>query len=391
MEIKPGIETFAKIKVIGVGGSGGAAVNRMIQSKIKGVEFIAINTDVQDLHASKASKKLHIGKTVTRGLGAGMNPELGQKAAEESQNEIRDLLKGADMVFITCGLGGGTGTGASPVVADLARDIGALTVAVVTKPFSFEGAQRRSIAEKGFEELVNRVDTIITIPNDRILQVVDKKTSLLDAFMFADEVLREGVQGISELITTPGLINVDFADVKAIMKGSGSALMGIGRSKSENRAAEAAKDAVNSPLLDVSIDGAKGILFSIAGGANLGMHEINEAAKIITGQADPDAKIIFGAVIDENLKDEIKITVIATGFSGGRTYGGMGTVDIPVNMPYTPSFTTKQAKKIMESKSAPVKEAPKKPEVKIIIDEIAVTDEDDLEIPPFIRKKMGEK
>ncbi|TAK04942.1 cell division protein FtsZ [Patescibacteria group bacterium] len=313
-EVKPDIETFAKIKVVGVGGSGGSAVNRMIASKIKGVEFVAINTDVQALHYNHAPVKLHIGKTVTRGLGAGMDPELGRKAAEESQNEIRELLKGADMVFITCGMGGGTGSGAGPFVAEIARDLGALTVAVVTKPFAFEGAQRREIAEQAYADLAERVDTIITIPNDRVLQIIDKKTSLLDAFQIVDDVLRQGVQGISELITVPGIINVDFADVKAIMSSQGTALMGIGHGSGENRAVDAAKAAVASPLLEVSIEGARGILFMITGGPSMGMHEVSEAAKIITGSADPGAKVIFGAVIDDSLKEDVRITVIATGF-----------------------------------------------------------------------------
>jgi cell division protein FtsZ len=309
---------------------------------------------------------------------------LGRKAAEEAQNEIRDIIKGADMVFITCGLGGGTGTGASPIIADIAKDIGALTVAVVTKPFTFEGIQRRSIADRGFEELAVKVDTIIAIPNDRILQVVDKKTSLLDAFMLADEVLREGVQGISELITVPGLINVDFADVKTIMSDAGSALMGIGRSSGENRAIEAAKEAVSSPLLDVSIDGAKGILFTITGGPSLGMHEVGEAAKIITSSADPDAKIIFGAVIDEDLKDEIKITVIATGFSG-RIVTPASSLDISQSKtPYAPSFAAKQNKRVSDSATpAKEKETPRKIEARV------AEDDEDLEIPAFIRKKMG--
>lgn len=318
MEIKPEIETFAKIKVIGVGGGGSSAVNRMIEERIRGVEFIAVNTDAQALHHNKAQTKVHIGQTVTRGLGAGMNPDLGRKSAEESQDELKDIIKDTDMVFITCGLGGGTGTGAAPVVADIARDLGALTVAIVTKPFMFEGQQRRSIAEAGLEELVEKVDTIITIPNDRLLQVIDKKTSLIDAFRVVDDVLRQGVQGISELITVPGLINVDFADVKAIMSGSGSALMGIGRGSGENRAIDAAKAAIDSPLLEMSIDGARGILFTVTGSSDLGMYEINEAAKIITGAADEDAKVIFGAVINDDLKDEVKITVVATGFEGAR-------------------------------------------------------------------------
>ena len=313
-EIKPEIETFAKIKVVGVGGGGNASTNRMIAAKIRGVEFIAMNTDVQALHYSQAPNKLHIGKAVTRGLGAGMDPETGLKAAEESEAEIRELLKGADMVFITCGLGGGTGTGAAPFVAACAKELGALTVAVVTKPFAFEGAQRKSIADAGYERLAENVDTIITIPNDRILQIIDRKTSLIDAFEMVDDVLRQGVQGISELITVPGLINVDFADVRAIMANRGSALMGIGRGHGENRAADAAKSAIASPLLEVSIDGAKGILFTITGGSNLGMYEVSEAAKVITQSADAQAKVIFGAIIDETMKDEIKVTVIATGF-----------------------------------------------------------------------------
>jgi cell division protein FtsZ len=313
-EVKPHIETFANIKVVGVGGSGGSALQRMIASKIRGVEFIAMNTDVQALHQSLAQTKIHIGKTVTRGLGAGMDPELGLRAAEESMNEIREALKGADMVFVTCGMGGGTGTGAGPKIAEVARELGALTVAVVTRPFGFEGLERKNVADSGYERMAESVDTIITIPNDRILQITDRKTSLLDAFEIADDVLRQGVQGISELITVPGLINVDFADVRAIMANRGSALMGIGRGNGENRAADAAKAAIASPLLEVSIDGAKGILFTITGGSNLGMYEVSEAAKVITHSADPHAKVIFGAIIDESMKDEVKITVVATGF-----------------------------------------------------------------------------
>lgn len=301
--------------MVGVGGSGGSTLNRMIAAKVRGVDFIALNTDIQALHNSAAPIKVHIGKTVTRGLGAGMDPEIGRKAAEEAQNEIRDLLKDTDMVFITCGLGGGTGTGAAPVVAELAREAGALTVAVVTKPFSFEGKQRSAVAEKGWEALAKSVDTIITIPNDRIMQIIDKRTTLLDAFKTVDEVMRQGVQGISELITIPGLINVDFADVKAVMKNTGSALMGIGIGTGDNRSVEAAKQAISSPLLEMSIDGAHGILFTITGGADLTMAEVSEAAKIITTSAADDAKIIFGANIDESLTNgELRITVIATGF-----------------------------------------------------------------------------
>ena len=337
-EVKPDIETFAKIKVVGIGGGGGAAVNRMISDKIKGVEFIVVNTDVQALHQNLAPNKIPIGKTVTRGLGAGMNPEVGRHAAEESVNEIRTVLNGADMVFVTCGLGGGTGTGATPEVAKVAKEIGALTIAVVTKPFSFEGAQRRRIAEEGYQQLLQYVDTIITIPNDRVLQIIDKKTSLLDAFKVVDDVLRQGVQGISELITIPGLINVDFADVKAIMQNSGSALMGIGRATGENRAVEAAKQAIASPLLEVAIDGAKGILFTITGGTDLGMHEVAEAAKIITGSADEDARVIFGANIDESMGEEVRITVVATGFdSRDRRMAAPGVVEIPAQNTWTPA------------------------------------------------------
>lgn len=313
-EIKPEIEALATIKVIGVGGSGGSSVNRMIASKIRGVEFITMNTDLQALQYSQAAQKLHIGKTITRGLGAGADPEIGLHAAEESQNEIREMLKGADMVFITCGLGGGTGSGASPYIASVAKELGILTVAVVTRPFGFEGAQRRTIADAAYDKLANQVDTIVAIPNDRILQIIDRKTSLVEAFEIVDDVLRQGVQGISELITVPGLINVDFADVRSVMMNRGSALMGIGRGHGDNRAADAAKAAVASPLLEVSIDGAKGILFTITGGSNLGMYEVSEAAKVITQSADPQAKVIFGAIIDESMKDEVKVTVVATGF-----------------------------------------------------------------------------
>lgn len=394
-EVKPVIETFAKIKVIGVGGSGGAAINRMIDCGVKGVEFIAVNTDVQALHYNKAGKKLHIGKSITRGLGAGMNPELGRSAAEESQNEIRDLLKDTDMVFITCGLGGGTGTGAAPIVAEIARDLGALTVAVVTKPFAFEGAQRKNISERGFMELADKVDTIITIPNDKLLQVIDKKTSLLDAFMVVDEVLRQGVQGIAELITIPGLINVDFADVKAVMANAGSALMGIGQATGENKAIEAAKSAVNSPLLEVSIEGARGILFTITGGPGLTMNEVNEAAKVITASADEDAKIIFGAVINDKMKDEVKITVVATGFDNNRVVAREEKV--APDRTYTPnSFIAEEEKeeklKIFNrqekkrSKAPTLKVAQAEPAKKKGFEERE--EEDELGIPAFIRKKM---
>ena len=307
-------DVFARIKVVGVGGSGCHAVNRMIGSRIKGVEFVAVNTDAQDLHYCEAPVRVHIGQATTRGLGAGSDPELGRKAAEENKEDIYNALKDADMVFITCGLGGGTGTGAAPIVAEIARELGALTVSVVTKPFSFEGLRRKKVAEEGLSELQPRVDTLITIPNDRLLQVIDKKTSLYDAFSVVDDVLRQGVQGISDLITMHGMINVDFADVKAIMQNAGSALMGIGRGTGESRTLEAAKMAIDSPLLELSIDGAKGILFNITGGPDMSMYEIDEAARIITEAADPDANIIFGAVIDEAMQGEVKITVIATGF-----------------------------------------------------------------------------
>lgn len=319
-QVKPELETFAKIKVVGVGGSGGSAVNRMMASRIRGVDFIAMNTDVQALHHNSAPIKIHIGKSVTRGLGAGMDPLIGRRAAEESQNEIREALKDADMVFVTCGLGGGTGSGASPVVAEIAKEMGALTVAVVTKPFSFEGPKRKDIAEKSWEDLAKYVDTIITVPNDKVMQVISKNTSLLDAFNIVDDVLRQGVQGISDSITVHGMINVDFADVKTIMQDTGSALMGIGMGEGENRAAEAAKAAISSPLLELSIDGASGILFTVTGGPDLMMHEIDEAAKIITSSAADEAKVIFGVTIDENMKGKIKITVIATGFDDHRRY-----------------------------------------------------------------------
>jgi len=307
-------DVFARIKVVGVGGSGCHAINRMIQSRIKGVEFVAINTDAQDLHHNDAPVRVQIGQATTRGLGAGSDPELGKKSAEEDKESIYQALKEADMVFVTCGMGGGTGTGATPIVAEIARELGALTVAVVTKPFSFEGMRRKRVAEEGIGDLQGRVDTLITIPNDRLLQVIDKKTSLYDAFSVVDDILRQGVQGISDLITMHGMINVDFADVKTIMQNAGSALMGIGRGTGDNRALEAAKMAIDSPLLELSIDGAKGILFNITGGPDMSMYEIDEAARVITEASDPDANIIFGAVVDEAMQGEIKITVIATGF-----------------------------------------------------------------------------
>ncbi|MFA5130843.1 MAG: cell division protein FtsZ [Patescibacteria group bacterium] len=394
-EVKPEIETFAKIKVVGVGGGGGSAINRMVANGIRGVGFVAINTDVQALHYNKANERIHIGKTVTKGLGAGMNPELGKAAAEESQNEIKESLKGCDMVFVTCGMGGGTGSGASPVVAQIAKEMGALTVAVVTKPFMFEGGQRKNIADRAYAELADKVDTIITISNDKLLQVIDKKTSLLEAFKIADDVLRQGVQGIAEIITVPGIINADFADVKAVMSNAGSALMGIGMATGENKAVEAAKDAINSNLLDMSIDGARGIVFTITGGPDLSMTEVSEAAKVITSAADEDAKIIFGAVIDEKMKDQIKITVVATGFDGR----GKNQKSEMTNT-YTPNafIVEKESEKdsMMAStsvdknkgkfnvfKNIPVKPALEKKAEK------PINDDDDLSVPAFIRKKMG--
>lgn len=307
-------DQFAQIKVVGVGGAGSNAVNRMISSGLKGVEFIAINTDKQALYLSKANTKIQIGDKLTKGLGAGSNPEIGEKAAEESREEIAQALKGSDMVFVTAGMGGGTGTGAGPTVAAIARELGILTVGVVTKPFSFEGKKRMQHAEKGLETLKNCVDTLVIIPNDRLLQVIEKKTTIMDAFRIADDVLKQGVQGISDLIAVPGLINLDFADVKTVMLSTGLAHMGVGKASGEGRAEEAAKQAIHSPLLETSIDGAKGVLLNITGGSNLGLMEVNAAAEMVQKAADPDANIIFGAVIDETLEDEMIVTVIATGF-----------------------------------------------------------------------------
>ena len=305
---------FANIKVIGVGGGGNNAVNRMVDNQIKGVQFLAVNTENQVLELSKADVTIQIGEKVTKGLGAGANPQIGEEAAQESREEITKALEGADMVFVTAGMGGGTGTGAAPIVAECAKEVGALTVGVVTKPFAFEGKRRRAAAEKGIEFLTQKVDTISVIPNDKLLQVVDKKCSVSDAFSKADEVLRQGIKGISDLIQIPGLINLDFADVKTIMTNQGEALMGIGEGTGENRAADAAKMAINSPLLETSIDGAKGILLNISGSSDLGIFEVNEAAQIISDAADPDANIIFGSVIDESLGDKVQVTVVATGF-----------------------------------------------------------------------------
>lgn len=323
-KINPSIETYAKIKVVGVGGSGKGAINHMIQNGTEGVDFIAVNADVQDLHHSLAEKKIHIGKNFTKGLGAGMDPEKGHRAAEETKEELHEAIGGADMVFIACGMGGGTGTGASPVIAKIAREEGILTIGVVTKPFFFEGRERMRIAEEGLAELEKEVDAMIVIPNDRILATVDQKTSVRDAFALCNEVLRQAVEGISDLITTPGTYgNIDFADIKTILHNSGTALMGVGIGSGERRASEAATKAINSPLLDISISGAKGVLFSIAGSEDLSMWEMQEAAKIIIESVDKDAKIISGTTIDDSLPPgEIKVTVIATGFPTPHRYSG---------------------------------------------------------------------
>lgn len=326
--VEPEVETFARIRVVGCGGSGNNAVNHMVNSKVKGVEFVAINTDAQDLHRSLAKKKIHIGRNLTKGLGAGMNPDLGKRAAEETRQEIQEALQGSDMVFITCGMGGGTGTGAAPVVAKIAKEIGALTVGVVTRPFLFEGLQRKEIAERGLHELKKEVDAFIVIPNDKLLAIVEAQTSAKSAFAMADEVLRQAVEGVSDIITTPGEINTDFNDIKAIMEGAGPALMGIGIAEGDRRAQDAAAQAVNSPLLDVSITGAKGVLFVVAGAEDLGILEVQEAAKVVSDSVDPSAKVIFGIMRDEKLKKgQVRIIVIATGFpegdSGESSQGGI--------------------------------------------------------------------
>lgn len=322
-KIQPDVEAFARIRVVGVGGSGSNAVDHMVSSKVHGVDFVAINTDAQALHHSLAKKKIHIGKNLTRGLGTGMDPEMGKRAAEETKEEIQEAIKGSDMVFITYGAGGGTGTGGAPIIAKIARELGALTVAVVTKPFSFEGQQRMRLAELGLEEIKKEVDALVVIPNDRLLAIVQRETSVKNAFAMCDDILKQAVEGISDLITMPGIINVDFADVRAVMDNAGSALMGIGTASGEKRTEDAAKAAINSPLLEVSIAGAKGVLFSIAGGDDLSMLEVQDAAKVITESIDPNAKVIFGAVHDTKLKkNEVKVTVIATGFPENAIQAG---------------------------------------------------------------------
>lgn len=398
--VKPGVENVTNIKVVGVGGGGNAALNRMIEVKIKGVEFIAVNTDAQALHYSGATTKLNIGQTLTRGLGAGMDPAIGQQAAEESREQIYEVLKGADMVFTTGGFGGGTASGALPVVSEIAKEAGALTLAIVTKPFSFEGQQRMTIAEEAIAELQERVDASVIVPNDRLLQIIDKKTSLLDAFKVADDVLRQGVQGVSDLITHYGIVNVDFADVRAIVKEAGSALMGIGRASGENRAVEAARAAVASPLLDITIDGAKGIIFNVTSGPDLKMYEVEEAARVITEHADPNAKVIFGSVIDESAVEpgEIKITVVATGFQKEelsrqpkQRYGGTVPYGMPVapygawQMPPTPPVAGPPAYE-QHRPLTPYQVPSQQPAARPVQPE-----NEDLEVPTFIRRKMREQ
>jgi len=382
-QIKPQFETFARIKVLGVGGGGGNALARMIDARVHGVEFIAVNTDAQALHQSNAPVKIHIGKSLTKGLGAGMNAIIGREAAEQTKEDIINALKGADMVFVAAGLGGGTGTGAAPVIADIAREIGALTVAVVTKPFGFEGAQRTRIAEEGLQVLRDKVDALITIPNDRLLSIIDRRTPLMESFMVVDDVLRQGVQGISDLITMPGIVNLDFADVKAIMTNSGSAMMGIGRASGEDRAIEAARMAINSPLLEVSIDGARGVLFNVSGGLDVAMAEISEAARVITEHIDPEAKVIFGTSMDDKLKKgEIKITVVATGFSLNQIAAATSQ-----SMAARPSLLNGGLNLFGggSRRADTISEEPAKP--REIVD--SSIEEEDYDLPAFIRRKMN--
>ncbi|MBQ6631766.1 MAG: cell division protein FtsZ [Romboutsia sp.] len=375
------IDGLAQIKVIGAGGGGNNAVNRMVEAGLQGVEFIAVNTDKQALHTSKAGLKIQIGEKLTRGLGAGANPEVGKKAAEESKDEIIKALEGADMVFVTAGMGGGTGTGAAPVIAQLAKEMGILTVGVVTKPFVFEGKVRMKNAEHGIAELKSKVDTLITIPNDRLLQIVQKNTSMLEAFSMADDVLKQGIQSISDLIAVPGLINLDFADVTSVMKEQGLAHMGIGNATGENRAIEAAREAIQSPLLETSIRGAKGVLLNITGGANLGLLEINEASTIVQESCDPEANIIFGASIREDLAEEIRITVIATGFDEAKNMEPelierVKTVTKPTINP-TPVTNTKPVEVEVKEEVAVTREETRRSSIL----------DDDMEIPTFLRRR----
>lgn len=375
LEFDMDMQQLAQIKVIGVGGGGSNAVNRMIDTGVQGVEFIAVNTDAQALHLSKAENRLQIGGKLTRGLGAGANPDVGKKAAEESREQLENMLKGADMVFVTAGMGGGTGTGAAPVIAQIAKELGALTVGVVTRPFTFEGRRRSSHALDGIEALKEKVDTLIVIPNDRLLEIVDKNTPMLEAFREADNVLRQGVQGISDLIAVPGLINLDFADVKTIMTERGSALMGIGVATGENRATEAAKKAICSPLLETSINGARGVLMNITGGANLSLYEVNEAADIVASSSDPEVNMIFGAVISEDLKDEIVVTVIATGFDASAQLAAKQSA-------------TQAQRPSASSLNQKINAAPSNKEEKEEIRPINQTySENDLDIPTFLRNR----
>ncbi len=385
-QVKSNVESFARIRVVGVGGSGENALNHMVATKVQGVEFIAINSDAQSLHHSLAKKKIHIGKNLTRGLGAGGNPDTGRRAADETREEIANSLKGSDMIFITCGMGGGTGTGAAPVVAKIARESGALTVGVVTKPFSFEGLERMRLALQGIEELKKEVDALITIPNDRLLAIVDKETSVKSAFAMCDDVLKQAVEGISDLITMPGIINVDFADIRSIMENAGSALMGVGVSSGEKRAEEAAQLAINSPLLEVSITGAKGVLFAIAGNDDLGMLEIQDAARTITESIDPHAKVIFGAVRDEKLKkNEVKITVIATGFPEIASHPSHGMMSAP-RTEETPEEEPVRGR-IFNSLGIPHKTEDKQPEEKKTESKPVEDDDDDWgAVPAFLRR-----
>jgi cell division protein FtsZ len=366
--VMPEVENFARIKVVGIGGGGSNAVNRMIAEQLKGVEFIAVNTDAQALMLSQAANRVRIGDKLTKGLGSGGDPVIGSKAADESSDDLYEVLNGADMVFITAGMGGGTGTGGAPVVARIASETGALTIGVVTKPFSFEGARRRTVAEEGIERLKEQVDTLIAIPNDRLLEIVDRRSSIQDAFGVADDVLRQGIQGISELITVPGLINLDFADVRSIMAEGGAALMAIGRGEGEHKATQAAELAIASSLLDVTIDGARGILFNVTGGPDLTLHDVNEAAEIIRKTADVEANIIFGAVIDESMADKVHITVIATGFDA--------------SMQHRPAAIRKVTARTAEPKVAP--RAVPVPDFPV-----RTLDSDNLDIPAFLRKHVN--
>lgn len=383
LEFDTSVDQLAVIKVIGVGGGGNNAVNRMIEHGVQGVEFIAVNTDAQALNLSKAEIRLQIGAKLTRGLGAGANPEVGKKAAEESREQIEEALRGADMVFVTAGMGGGTGTGAAPVIAQIAREIGALTVGVVTRPFTFEGRKRSTQAIGGIGQMKEAVDTLIVIPNDRLLEIVDKNTPMLEAFREADNVLRQGVQGISDLIAVPGLINLDFADVKTIMSNKGSALMGIGISSGENRAAEAAKKAISSPLLETSIDGAKGVLMNITGGSNLSLFEVQEAADIVASASDEDVNMIFGSVINDNLKDEIIVTVIATGFNeeplSTRTTRSGGFGAGRQQQPTQPQAPIRETRR---------EEAPSYQQEPVRNQQQSNQQEDTLDIPTFLRNRQ---